>query len=185
MNTPSRVTSPGVGAAPPRCVVVIGPRGAGKTRWVQARIRELAAGAPPALRCGVLLAEEGRTRMERFAREMPGVAVRRLLLACPCCPARAFLPEAVRTLVAETGAEQVFLELPAIGAAGLIGELDRELGWPREVVLVLDARWERLARQGDAPPFLAALVASAHSVLVPPAPLAIPAHPVGTPLVLE
>jgi Ni2+-binding GTPase involved in maturation of urease and hydrogenase len=156
------------GEARPRCVVVTGPRGAGKTRWVQERIRLLVTAAP-ALRCGVVLAEEGRTRFERFARANPGLAVRRVLLACPCCPAQAFLPETVRALVAETGAEQVFLELPAVAAAGLLGEFDRELGWPREVVLLLDPRWERLHREGDAPPFLAVLAGSASTILTPAA----------------
>lgn len=151
---------------PPRCVVVTGPRGAGKTRWVQERIRALTA-ASPGLRCGVVLAEEGHTRFERFARTVPGLAVRRVLLPCPCCPAQAFLPEVVRTLVAGTGVAQVLLELPAVAALGLLGEFDRELGWPRELVLVLDARWERLRHQGDAPPFLAALAGAADTIFAP------------------
>lgn len=163
----------------PRCVVVTGPRGAGKTRWVQERIRRLVA-ATPALRCGVLVAEEGRTRFERFARTIPGLVVRRVLLPCPCCPAQAFLPETVRALIAETGAELVFLELPAVAAAGLLGEFDRELGWPREVVLAFDERWERLRREGDAPPFLAALAGSADRILGPAPATARPAADAGT-----
>ncbi len=151
---------------PPRCVVVTGPRGAGKTRWVQEHIRALVAAAP-GQRCGVVLAEEGRTRFERFIRTVPGLAVRRVLLPCPCCPAQAFLPEVVRALVTETGVAQVYLELPAVATLGLLGEFDRELGWPREVVLVLDERWERLCRQGDAPPFLAALREAADTILTP------------------
>lgn len=151
---------------PPRCVVVTGPRGAGKTRWVQERIRALVA-ATPKLRCGVVLAEEGRRRFERFTRTVPGLAVRRVLLPCPCCPAQAFLPEVVRALVTETGVAQVYLELPAVATLGLLGEFDRELGWPREVVLVLDARWERLRHQGDAPPFVAALAGAADTILAP------------------
>lgn len=174
----------GGGGAVPRCIVVTGPRGAGKTRWVQERIRALVA-ATPGLRCGVVLAEDGRTRLEHFAREVPGVAVRRVVLACPCCPARALLPETVRALVAESGASWVFLEVPAVAATGLLGECDRELGWPREVVLLLDTRWERLSRQGDAPPFLAALLAAAGTLVGPSAPAAPAANPAETTVVLE
>lgn len=173
----------GGGGAGPRCVIVTGPRGAGKTHWVQERIRELVA-ATPGRRCGVLLAEEGRTRYEQFVRSVPGVVVRRVLLRCPCCPAQAFLPEAARALAAETDLTQVFLELPAVAALGLLGEFDRELGWPRDIVLVLDARWERLRQQDDAPPFLAALLAVAGTLVGPPAPSAPAAKPAGPTVVL-
>ncbi len=157
---------------------VSGPRGAGKTRWVQARIREL-VGRDRSVRCGVILAEDGHTRMERFAREVPGVAVRRVLLPCPCCPARAFLPDTIRQLAAEPGVDWVFVEAPATAAAGLLGEFDRDLGWPREVVVCLDAKWEWLRHRPDLPPFLSALLAHA-GTLVPPSSVAAP--PAGAPV---
>jgi hypothetical protein len=150
------------------CAFVSGPRGAGKTRWLQERIRELVAGQP-AIRCAVVLAEEGHTRMERFAQEVPGVAVRRVLLPCPCCPALACLPETIRQLTAEPGVAWIFVETPATAAAGLLGEFDREFGWPRQVVLCLDEKWEWLRHRTDLPPFLSALIAHADTV-VPPKP---------------
>ncbi len=115
----------------------------------------------------MVLAEDGHTRMERFVREVPGVAVRRVLLPCPCCPARAFLPDALRQLVGAPGIDRVFVESPATAAAGLLGEFDRDLGWAREVVLCLDAKWEWLRHRPDLPPFLTALLAQTN-LLVPP-----------------
>jgi hypothetical protein len=149
------------------CTFVSGPRGAGKTRWIQQRIRDLVA-ATPGLRCGVVLAEDGHTRMERFVREIPGVAVRRVLLPCPCCPARAFLPDALRQLVDSPGVDRIFIESPATAAAGLLGEFDRDLAWAREVVLCLDAKWEWLRHRPDLPPFLTALLAQTDSLVPPP-----------------
>ena len=143
---------------------ISGPRGAGKTHWVQERILALVA-AHPGIRCAVVLAEDGHTRMERFAHEVPGVAVRRVLLPCPCCPAQAGLPDAVRNLIGATGADWLFVEMPATAAAGLLGEFDRELGWTRQVVLCLDEKWERLSQRHDAPPFIAALMERADLVL--------------------
>jgi len=70
-------------------------------------------------------------------------------------------------LAGEAGVERVFVESPATAAAGLLGEFDRDLGWPREVVLCLDAKWEWLRHRPDLPPFLAALIAQA-TLLVPP-----------------
>jgi len=153
-----------LGGIPPRCVFVSGPRGAGKTRWMQERILELVA-RHPGIHCAVVLAEDGHTRMERFAHDVPGVAVRRVLLPCPCCPARADLPGTIRQLTGETGADWLFVESPAVAAAGLLGEFDRELGWPRQIVLRLDEKWERLRQGGEAPPFLSALLEQADLVL--------------------
>lgn len=162
---------------PPRCVFVSGPRGAGKTRWLQQRIRELIA-AQPGLRCAVVLAEEGRTRLERFVHEVPGVAVRRVLLPCPCCPARAGLPELIRELRAGPGADWIFVEAPATAAAGLLGEFDRDLAAPREVVLCLDEKWDWLRHRSDLPPFLSALIERANTV-IPPAARGATAQPAG------
>lgn len=57
---------------PPHCVFVTGPRGAGKTRWLQRQIHDLAE-KQPGTGSAVLLAGEGRTRMERFAQDTPGL----------------------------------------------------------------------------------------------------------------
>jgi Ni2+-binding GTPase involved in maturation of urease and hydrogenase len=145
-------------------VFVAGPRGAGKTRWIQERILALVA-AQPGIRCAVVLAEDGHTRMERFAHDVPGLAVRRVLMPCPCCPARACLPETIRELQDGTGIDWLFVETPATAAAGLLGEFDRALGWSREVVLCLDEKWENLSHRPDRPPFLSALLERADRVM--------------------
>jgi hypothetical protein len=157
-------------------VFVVGPRGAGKTRWVQHRIRQHVA-AEPGGRCAVVLAEEGHTRMERFARDVPAVAVRRLLLPCPCCPALAQLPETIRQVIGETGATRLYVEVPATAAAGLLAEFDRDPGWPRRLVLCLDEKWDRLRRRDDGPLFLSALVADADEIVTPRPPDAGPNVP--------
>lgn len=145
---------------------MVGPRGAGKTRWIQHQVRQLAAGGSD-LRAAVILAEDGHTRMERFAHDHPGLAVRRLLLPCPCCPALAQLPMTVRELVASSGAGWLFVETPATAASGLLAEFDRDPAWPRRVVLCLDAKWARLCERPDRPFFLSALLDRADAVVPP------------------
>ena len=157
----------------PRCVFVTGTRSAGKTRWMQERIRALWADQPE-VRCGVLLAEEGRTRMERFAQEPPGVAVRRISLACPCCPALADLPGALLRLVADSRVDWVFLEVPAIAAAALLAEFDRAIGWPRQVVVCQGAAWMDAQRRRVLPPFFTSLLDLADAVVSGPAMTSIP-----------
>jgi Ni2+-binding GTPase involved in maturation of urease and hydrogenase len=154
-------------AAPPRCVVVTGPCGAGKTRWLQDRIRALRVEQPEA-RFGVVIAEEGRTRWEKFVQETPGLAVRRVFLPCPCCPALADLPGTVNQLVAESGAAHLFLELPAVAAAGLLAEFDRTFGWPRQVVVCKSAAWADAERRGVFSPFYGGLLDLADTVIEPP-----------------
>jgi len=134
-------------ARPLPCVIVSGPRGAGKTRWIQRQILGLAA-REPAARFAVLLGEEGRTRMERFARETPGVTVHRLLLPCFCCPGLAEVGSAVGALVAASGASRLFIEVPAVGAPGLVAEFDRLVGWPRRLLVLLDGPWAAGRRDG-------------------------------------
>jgi hypothetical protein len=145
-------------------VFVSGAARAGKTRWLQARIRTLVTGTPPA-RCAVVLAEEGRTRWENFVRVVPGVAVHRLFLPCFCCPGLANLPATVHELVASTGAGWLFIEVPAVAAAGIIAEFDRTLGWPRQIVICTTAAWEAAARKAELPFFMSNLIALADTVV--------------------
>ena len=159
----ARGTVPPTGAAP-QCEFVTGPRGAGKTRWVQRRIRELALGHPGA-QCAVLLAEEGRTRMEGFCRETPGVSARRLLLPCMCCPGLADLPGVVRGLVAAVRPGWIFVEAPALAAAGLMAEFDRAFGWPRKLDVCLDPGWTLALRDDALAPFQLALLGLADLVI--------------------
>lgn len=155
-------------AAPPRCVVVTGPVGAGKTRWLQCCVRRLLQRQPSA-RPAVLLAEEGRTRMENFCRETPVVAWRKLVLPCTCCPAAADLPDAVRALVGPARADWLFLELPVIAAPGLLGEFDRILGWSRSLVACLTPRWAQARTAEETSPFLSVLFGQADIVIAGPA----------------
>lgn len=120
----------------PHSVFVTGPRGAGKTRWLRRQIHDLAE-SQPGTHCVILLAEEGRTRMEGFARDTP-VTLGRLPLPCICCPSLADLPGTLRALVAAGSADSLFVEVPAMAAAGLLAEFDGVLGWPRELVVCLD-----------------------------------------------
>ena len=153
----------------PHCVFVTGPRGAGKTRWLQQQIREIAVNQPDS-RCAVLLAEEGRTRMEKFAKDTPGVTVRRLLLPCICCPILADLPGALRALVAAASAGSLFVEMPAMAAAGLVAEFDRVLSWPRELVVCLDRAWVKALLEQDLSPFQMVLLELADRVVASPTP---------------
>jgi len=154
-------------AAPPRCVVVTGPVGAGKTRWLQCCVRRLLQ-RQPAARPAVLLAEEGRTRMENFCRETPGVVWRKLSLPCTCCPAAADLPGAVRALVGPARADWLFLELPVIAAPGLLAEFDQMLGWSRSFVACLTPRWARALAAEEIPPFQSVLFGQADIVIAGP-----------------
>ncbi len=150
-----------------------GPRGAGKTRWLQLQIHDLAE-RQPGTRCTVLLAEEGRTRMEGFAQDTPGVTVRRLLLPCICCPALTDLRGVLRALVAAVRPDWFFVEVPALAAAGLVAEFDRILGWPRELVVCLDRAWVTAQRERGLSPFQMVLLELADRVVSNPAPRGIP-----------
>lgn len=151
---------------PPPTVWITGPRGAGKTRWLQARLRALRE-ARPGVRCAVLSLEDGRAQLEEFSRSAPGVTLGKLVLPCLCCPAAAGLPAAAAEMVRATGAEHLFIEAPAMAAAGLLQEFDQTLAWPREVVLCLDAKWAALRNRTDLPYFLAHLLTLAEVVVAP------------------
>jgi G3E family GTPase len=165
---------------PPHCVFVTGPRRAGKTRWLQLQIHDLSEKQSGA-RCAVLLAEEGRTRMDGFAQDTPGVTVRRLLLPCTCCPALADLPGALRALVAAVRPDWLFVEVPALAAAGLAAEFDRVLGWPRELVVCLDRAWATARREHGLSPFQMILLELADRVVSNPPPRGIPRGPEARP----
>jgi Ni2+-binding GTPase involved in maturation of urease and hydrogenase len=152
-------------AAAPRIVIVTGPRGAGKTRWIQRCIRDLLEQCTEA-RCAVLLAEEGRARMEQFCAGFPGTALRKLSLPCLCCPAAADLPAAVRALVSESRADWIFVEVPAVAANGLLAEFDQQVGWPRSIVVCLNAAWAKAARSGMLSFFQSCLLDSADAVAI-------------------
>lgn len=131
----------------PRCILVTGPAGTEKVRWLQETIHTLRADGLVA-NCAVLATPETAGEMERFARVVPRVSVRRLILPCLCCPGAAELPRRVRALAEESGADRLFVDLPVLAAAGLIAEFDALVRWPREIVVCLDAGWTA-ARHAD------------------------------------
>lgn len=141
---------------PPYVAFVTGPRGAGKTGWIQRRIQDRRRQSPAA-RFGVLLAEDGRTRMEPFVRSEPGVYGRRVVLPCVCCPGLVDLPREVRELAA-LRIDALYLEVPAAAATGLVADFDRVLGWPRDVIVLLDRAWAEARRAGTLTPFHAAVL---------------------------
>jgi CobW/HypB/UreG, nucleotide-binding domain len=143
--------------APPHCIFVTGPLKAGKTRWIQSQIQDLAASQPGA-RCAVLLAEEGRTSLTRLAKENADLTLARLSMPCFCCPALVGLPDALNHLTATVRTDCLFIEAPAMAAAGLLGEFDRAFGWPRELVVCLDRLWIRAMQEQNLSPFQMALL---------------------------
>ncbi|MFA5056739.1 MAG: GTP-binding protein [Opitutaceae bacterium] len=147
---------------------VTGPRGAGKTRWLQQQIQDLREQQPD-VRCVVLLGEEGRARMDRFAQDTPGVSVRQFIQPCLCCPALADLPGMLRALVAMLRPDWCFVEVPAITAAGLVAEFDRVLGWPRELVVCLDRAWAAARNEQGLSLFQMVLLELADRIVANPA----------------
>lgn len=154
--------------APPRCIILTGPRSPGKARWLDERIASIHARNPNA-RCAVLLADERLTRTNRFADASPKVDVRCLFMPCLCCPGAADLPRVARAFAGASRAEWLFIELPVLPAASLIAEFDRVVGWPREVAVWLNRDWSRARRAQTLSVFQARLLALADHVVEEPA----------------
>lgn len=165
-SSSSPQTNPGE-SLPPRCVFLTGPRGAGMTRWLHQYVHRLVK-QQPAVRCAVLLAEEGANGVELFAAASARVTVRKVYLSCLCCPWVADLPSAARALVAASRADWLFIVTPAIAAAALLAELDRVVCWPRRVVVCLDQAWVRARRQDCLSPFQFNLLNLADTVVAGP-----------------
>jgi hypothetical protein len=94
----------------------------------------------------VLLADERLTQTTRFANTVPAVDVRCIFMPCLCCPGSADLPRIVRRFAEASRADWLFIEIPALAAAGLLAEFDAVVGWPREVVVWLSREWSRARR---------------------------------------
>lgn len=152
----------------PRCVIVTGPMGAGKTRWTRRQIEELQT-REIVIRTAVLLAEEGRTSMKTYAREVPAVHVRQLSVSCPCCTALVDLPKSVRDVVATVDPSWMFIEAPSLGAVGFITEFDRMLNLPRQLVVCLNQASSRASRENALSPFQMFLLQIADLVVSDPA----------------
>lgn len=153
---------------PPGCIVITGPQGAGKTRWLQNWVR-LARSGRPTLRLAWLLAEQGRTRVENFCRESPGIALRKIVPTCTCCPGAVDLPGHALALTENGQTDWLLIELPVLSAPGLLAEFDRLLHWPRKLVTCLTPAWSRDYQTGEMSPFQSALFAKATMLVTNPA----------------
>jgi hypothetical protein len=157
-------------------VFVTGPAGPAKARWLEARVARVLGdtGSPARERCGVLLVDEGLTRTKRFADAVPPLPVRCLFMPCLCCPGVADLPRVARQFAEENRLGVLWIEVPALSAAGLIAEFDRILHWRREVVLCLNREWDRARRANTLSAFQVRLLALADQVVEQPAAPIIP-----------
>ena len=130
-----------------KCTFVTGPRGAGKTSFIQQHLRSLATAQnhnPARGTVGVLLAEEGRVRSESLSSCLPGLVLRRLILPCHCCPELARLPSVVRSLVeANPQLGHIFIEVPDVTALRFLSEFDSSVGWERSMVLCINQAWAK------------------------------------------
>jgi hypothetical protein len=63
----------------------------------------------------------------------------------------------------------LFVEVPALAAAGLAADFDRALGWPRELVVCLDQVWATHQREHALPPFQMVLLEIADRIVSNPA----------------
>jgi G3E family GTPase len=106
--------------------------------------------------------------MEGFCRENPGVSVRRLALPCMCCPGLADLSGAVRDLMEAATPDWIFVEAPALAAAGLLADFDRGHGLPRLLYVCLDPGWTLALRDDALAPFQLALIDLADLVIPNP-----------------
>lgn len=147
VTRPVRSRANSVNFVPSHTVFITGPRVAAKVRWLQETIHEIRAGHSSA-RCAILSAESGIADLERFARVVPGVTVRRFVLPCFCCPAAAELPRHARTLAEDSRADWLFIDLPVLAAGSLIAEFDALVRWPCEFVLCVDADWGKACHAG-------------------------------------
>lgn len=177
------MTAPRTEFTPPRCVFVTGPSGPAKVRWLEEQVAQIASGGtmPGRQACGVLLVDEGLTRTNRFAGAEPAITVRCLFMPCLCCPGVADLPRVARRFADENRIEVLFIEVPALAAAGLIAEFDHILRWRREVVVCLNRDWDRARRANTLSVFQACMLALADQVveqpnaaIVPPAGASVP-----------
>lgn len=152
----------------PRCMIVTGPRRAGKTRWLQETVHALRAGQPSA-RCAVLTVKDSMIGVDRSVQNVPGGVMRRLFLPCSCCSAAVDLPRHVLALAQESGADWLFVELPVLSAINLIAEFDTLVRWPREVVVCLNADWAKARHTGTLSYFQVQLLGAADRVIEAPA----------------
>ena len=92
-----------------------------------------------------------------------------------CClahaaPALADLPGALREMLEAVRPGWVFVEAPALAAAGFMAEFDRVFGWPRELAVCLDPGWTAALREDALSPFQLALLQLADRVVPNAAP---------------
>jgi len=121
------------GLVPPRCLIVTGLPGSGKTLWLKRWLDSMAISTPEA-RCAVLIAEEGNTRLDPAAHAEHDVR-HCPVPACLCCMDFGILTEAVKETVASGSPDWLALEIPFLLSGGFLTAFDRDLGWSRQVVV--------------------------------------------------
>lgn len=130
----------------PRCHLLTGPPGAGKTSWLNAVLAQRRT--PPAGRQAVLLAEQGRVPAAVLSRANPAAVVRELRLPCLCCQPAEPLIRAMKEVADASGADELFVEIPALMAESTCREIDQVLRWPRRLVVHSNRAWTA-ARESD------------------------------------
>jgi len=121
-------------AVAPRCLIVTGPPGSGKTLWLKRWLDSMAVNAPGA-RCSVVLAEQGNTVLDPTA-QAAGHEVRHLPVpACLCCTDFGMLTDSVRETAASGSLDWLAIEIPLLLIGGFLPAFDRDLGWPRRVLV--------------------------------------------------
>jgi hypothetical protein len=121
-------------AVPPRCLVVTGLPGSGKSLWLKRWLDKMAVDMPGA-RCAVLIAGEGNTRLDPAA-QAAGHELRHCRVpACLCCMDFGILTEAARGRGASGSIDWLALEIPLLLVGGFLTAFDRDLGWSRQLVV--------------------------------------------------
>ncbi len=119
---------------PPRCLIVTGLPGSGKTLWLQRWLDNMARSTPDA-RCSVLITEEGNTRLNPAAQAAGHEVEHCPVSACLCCTDFGILTDAARQCVASGAIDWLALEIPLLLAGGFLRAFDRDLGWSRQILV--------------------------------------------------
>lgn len=154
--------------ADPRCCIVTGLPGAGKTRWLREQIGPIVLMRPPA-QVGLLQLEQGRTRIDPRKLGWPPIRSRLVLSPCTCCPPPLDLAGLLAEWSAPPEIDWLFVEVPALAFVSWITAFNRDIHRPRKVVVCtgrISARQQE--NPADVPYFLTTLLSYADEVVSVP-----------------